>query len=110
MYMRDEMSFGRYLAHYRRILGLTQEKLAEKLGVSKSAIAKWETDGGVPERDNLKKLADVMSVSVDELHRRIDGEQADNPALSVNITTDIINVLEMHGYRVIGPGNKEKDI
>ena len=108
--MREEISFGRYLARCRRILGLTQEKLAEQLGVSKSAIAKWETDGGVPDRDNLKKLADVMSVSVDELHRKIDGEQADNPAQSGNITMDIINVLELHGYRVIGPGNKEKDI
>ncbi len=110
MYMRDEMSFGRYLAHCRRILGLTQEKMAEKLGVSKSAIAKWETDGGVPDRDNLKKLADVMSVSVDELHRRIDGDHGENMSQNVNITTDVINVLEMHGYRVIGPGNKEKDI
>ena len=90
------------------MLGITQEKLAERIGVSTSAIAKWETDGGVPDRDNLKKLADVMSISVDELHRRIDGDSGENTAQNVNITTDIINVLEMYGYKVIGPGDKEE--
>lgn len=106
--MGDELSLGRFLARRRRMLGITQEKLAERLGVSKSAIAKWETDGGVPDRDNLKRLADVMSVSVDELHRRIDGDNGENTAQNVNITTDIINVLEMYGYKVIGPKEKEE--
>ena len=51
---------------------MTQEELANVLHVSKSAVAKWETDGGIPDRDNLKKLAREMRVSVDELHRIID--------------------------------------
>ena len=50
---------------------LTQEELADKVGVSKSAIAKWETDGGLPDRDNLRRIADVMGVSVDELHNAL---------------------------------------
>lgn len=48
-------------------MSLTQEELAATLNVSKSAIAKWETDGGIPDRDNLYKLAETMGVSVPQL-------------------------------------------
>ena len=43
---------------------MTQEELAKKTNVSKSAIAKWETDGGIPDRDNLYKLANILGVTV----------------------------------------------
>ena len=66
------MTFGKYISHKRKEMQMTQEELATKLHVSKSAIAKWETDGGIPDRDNLKKLAKVMKVSVDELYKIID--------------------------------------
>ena len=55
-------------------MGLTQEELGNKIGVSKSAIAKWETNGGLPDRNNLKKLSEIMNVSVDELYRVIDSQ------------------------------------
>lgn len=45
-------------------MSLTQEELAATLNVSKSAIAKWETDGGIPDRDNLYKLAETMGVLI----------------------------------------------
>ena len=48
-------------------MSLTQEELAATLNVSKSAIAKWETDGGIPDRDNLYKLAETMGVSVNDM-------------------------------------------
>lgn len=48
-------------------MSLTQEELAATLNVSKSAIAKWETDGGIPDRDNLYKLAETMGVSVNDV-------------------------------------------
>ena len=83
---------------------MTQEEFAEKLGVSKSAIAKWETDGGIPERDNLKKLSELMEVSVDELHRIIKSAKLDNVDFEINITPEIIATLESHGYKVIRPG------
>lgn len=85
---------------------LTQTELADKVGVSKSAIAKWETNGGLPDRDNLRHLAGVLGVSVDELHRISDDgytRRAD-----VNITGDVIAALESYGYTVIGPDSSEK--
>jgi len=47
--------------------GLTQEELAEVMTVSRAAIAKWESDRGMPDVSNLKAIADVLSVSVDYL-------------------------------------------
>ena len=83
---------------------LTQEELAERVGVSKSAIAKWETNGGLPDRDNMQRLAKIMNVSVDELHRII--EHSDRKEeLGINITPDVIATLESYGYKVIGPGD-----
>ncbi len=89
---------------------LTQEELAAKIGVSKSAIAKWETDGGLPDRDNLKKLAEAISLSVDELHKVI-GSSGKEPgtALQINITSDVITALESYGYKVIRPEDERRD-
>ncbi len=98
------MTFGKYISHKRNEMQMTQEELATKLHVSKSAIAKWETDGGIPDRDNLKKLAKVMKVSVDELYRIIDKSEKRNE--EINITSDIIATLELYGYQVKRPGEE----
>ena len=58
------MSLGQLIAAQRKKLMLTQEELARRLRVSKSAVAKWETDGGIPERDNLYKLAEVLNIPI----------------------------------------------
>ena len=98
------MTFGKYISHKRKEMQMTQDELATKLHVSKSAIAKWETDGGIPDRDNLKKLAKVMKVSVDELYRIIDKSEKRNE--EINITSDIIATLELYGYQVKRPGEE----
>ena len=59
-----EQSLGRFISARRKKMRLTQEELADKVNVSKSAVAKWETDGGLPDRDNLKRIAEVMNVSI----------------------------------------------
>mgnify|MGYP001419220325 CR=1 FL=1 len=51
----------------RTAQGLSQEKLAELLNVSRSAVAIWEVDGGTPDIDNLLQLSDAFEVSLDEL-------------------------------------------
>ncbi len=106
----DEMtSLGRFISLRRKYLRLTQEELAEKIGVSKSAIAKWETERGIPDRDNLGRLAEVINVSVDDLHRLIRNSANEDIDISVNITPDVIATLESYGYQVIRPNGKNKD-
>ena len=59
--MGVKISLGRFISTRRKQKFMTQEELANKMHVSKSAIAKWETDGGVPDRDNLYRL-DVIQL------------------------------------------------
>lgn len=61
------MTLGEKIRAARRKCGLSQEQLAEKMSVSRSAIAKWETDKGLPDVGNLKVLARLLNVSVDHL-------------------------------------------
>ena len=55
------------LAELRRSRGLSQEELAEKLGVSRQAISKWERAESAPDTDNLIELAKIYGVTLDEL-------------------------------------------
>ena len=61
------MTFGEKLKEARKEAGLSQEQLAEKITVSRSAIAKWETDKGMPDVNNLKIISQILGVSVDYL-------------------------------------------
>ena len=60
----EQMTLGQRIAERRKMLGLSQEGLGEKLGVSRQAISKWESDGAVPEIDKLITLSRLFSVSV----------------------------------------------
>ena len=55
------------LQELRKQRGLTQEELAEKLYVSRTAISKWESGRGYPSIESLKAIAGFFSVTVDEL-------------------------------------------
>lgn len=61
------MTFGEKLKQARQNAKMTQEELASKMNVSRSAIAKWETDKGMPDVQNLKTIAFVLGVSIDYL-------------------------------------------
>ena len=61
------MTLGEKIKEARKQCGLSQEQLAEKMAVSRSAVAKWEANNGLPDVDNLKSLAQLLSVSVDYL-------------------------------------------
>ena len=61
------MEFNEKLVELRKSRGLTQEELAEKLYVTRSAVSKWESGRGYPNLDSLKGIADLFSVTVDEL-------------------------------------------
>ena len=61
------MTLGEKIKETRKQCGLSQEQLAEKMAVSRSAVAKWEANNGLPDVDNLKALAQLLNVSVDYL-------------------------------------------
>ena len=61
------MIFSEKLQVLRKNKGYTQEALAEKLGVSRQAVAKWESGQIYPDISNLIQISDLMNVSVDYL-------------------------------------------
>ena len=61
------MEFNEKLQELRKQKGLTQEELAQKLYVSRTAISKWESGRGYPSIDSLKSIARFFSITVDEL-------------------------------------------
>ena len=63
--MRDILAGN--ISRYRKDLGLTQETLADRLGITFQAVSKWETGQTMPDTALLPKLAQTLNVSVDKL-------------------------------------------
>ncbi len=61
------MNLGNSLFHARKKCGLSQEAVAEKLGVSRQTISKWETEETIPDIYQTKKMAALYHVTLDEL-------------------------------------------
>ena len=61
------MSLGNKLAEARKKQNLTQEQLAEKLGVTRQAVSRWESDAAYPETDKIVRMAQILEVSCDYL-------------------------------------------
>lgn len=65
----QEIRLGEKLAALRRQAGLSQEQLADTLGVTRQSVSKWEGDTAVPELGKLIALSDLFGVTVDALVR-----------------------------------------
>ncbi len=61
------MAFAEKLKSIRKQAGMSQEQLAEKLGVSRQAVTKWETDAGIPDIENIMAISALFDISIDEL-------------------------------------------
>ena len=68
------------LVHTRKIKGMTQEDIAERLGVTRQTVAKWESGESVPDLDKCKLLAEMLEISLDDLANY---EAGDNMGLVV---------------------------
>lgn len=66
------------LKELRTEAGLTQEQVAEKLGVTRSAIARWESGKGIPDISNLILISDYFNISLDEMIKGDDAVQKNN--------------------------------
>ena len=61
------MEFSSKIREVRKKENLTQEEFAEKIFVSRNAVAKWETNRGYPDIQNLITISDIFEISLDEL-------------------------------------------
>ena len=62
-----DQTLGKRISSHRKKLGMTQDQLAEKLGVTAQAVSKWENDQSCPDIAMLPKLAEIFGVTTDYL-------------------------------------------
>ena len=82
------MSLGEKLLDLRKKAGLSQEDVAEKLGVSRQTVSKWETDQTVPELIKAKLLSQLYNVSYDYM---ISGSPIGGDLTSIEMIVDEID-------------------
>ena len=88
----EELRMGARIARYRKENGLTQEALANRLGVTNQAVSKWEGDVCCPDIQLLPELADALGLSLDALFGR---ETPEPPAAEkVKEETSPIGIVE----------------
>ena len=63
----EQGTLGKRIAYHRKRLGMTQEQLAQRVGVSAQAVSKWENNLSCPDITILPELASIFGISVDEL-------------------------------------------
>ncbi len=84
-----EQTLGKRISANRKRLGLTQDQLAEKLGVTAQAVSKWENDQSCPDIATLPLLADIFGISVDELLGRGSTDSGEQKVHEGEIVTDM---------------------
>lgn len=86
----NQTAIGGYIARKRKAQNLTQERLAEQLGVSNKTVSKWENGKCMPDYSIIQKLCDALHVTLPEL---MDGEDAAEDSVRVYDDEQILDLL-----------------
>lgn len=87
----NQEAIGKFIALKRREKNLTQEKLAERLGISNKTISKWETGKCMPDYSIVKALCHELDITVAEL---MDGEVKEDNSIRVFDEQQMVDMLE----------------
>lgn len=114
------MSFGDNLRETRKQRGITQEELAERLGVSRQAISKWESDAGYPETEKLIAISRELNISLDYLLNDISNVQQTTAeentvvyapsgriAIAAFDGSSVVSCLSVKASAILMPGKNE---
>ena len=104
------MTIGQRIAQNRKALGLSQEALGEKLGVSRQSIYKWESDAALPEIDKLITLSKLFGLSVGALLGVEEEAAEQETAPSPDLTEQQLKMVEeiTSRYLAAAPGQKAR--
>lgn len=92
------MTLGEKLAKARKEKNITQEQLADHLGVSRQAISKWESDIAYPETDKLIRMSELFDCSLDYLLKENNTEKAENPETTTIVTRQYFSLSKIFNY------------
>ena len=96
------MTIGKRISDLRKASGYSQEYVAEKLGVSRQAVSKWETDAAAPDTYNLIALAELFSVSVEYIAI---GKKENSEEKCAQVTAQKVNGSQrIAGFILLGAG------
>ena len=87
----DQIKIGKFIADIRKEKGMTQNELAQKLGVTDRAISKWENGRGMPDISIIQSLCEELSVSINEL---LSGERITDDDIKAKAEENILNSLK----------------
>ena len=103
------MSIGTVILHHRKKNSMTQEVLAQKLGVTNQAVSKWESDQACPDIQLLPALADLFKISIDALFGRTPAPEARSEEPLPWKNDDTLYVAVYQGHRLLSgvPGQEQ---
>ena len=88
----NQEKIGRFIARQRKLKELTQEELAEKLGITKNAVSKWERGLCLMDMSLLKPLSEILDVSINEI---LAGEKIEEKDIEKKSEENIIKLTEL---------------
>lgn len=87
----DQIKIGRFIAEMRKEQNLTQQDLAEKLGISNKTISKWECGNGMPDYAVMEGLCDTLKININEL---LSGERLPSQEYSKKAEENMISLIQ----------------
>lgn len=92
------MEIGNKINQLRKLSGMTQEQLAEKLNVSRQTISKWESDSTSPDLESIVKISRIFHVSLDDLLK--EGEAGVANKTYEQITLEDLMKINLHNRKM----------
>jgi len=91
----DQEKIGKFIAELRKEKNMTQQELADKLGVTDRAISHWENGRRLPDYSLLKDLCDTLSITINELFL---GEKISDKDYKMKADENLMNALENSNF------------
>lgn len=92
------MEIGNKINQLRKLSGMTQEQLAEKLNVSRQTISKWESDSTSPDLESIVKISRIFHVSLDDLLKEVEAGVANKT--DEQITLEDLMKINLHNRKM----------
>jgi len=97
------MNIADRIQNLRKVKGISQEELADKVGVSRQAVSKWESEQSVPEIDKVILMSDYFEVTTDYILKGIENEkQAREKVVDATVFVIVATVMNFIGLIVSG--------
>jgi len=93
----NQEKIGKFIASCRKKQNLTQEQLAEKLGITYKAVSKWETGKGLPDASIMMDLCNILEISVNDL---LSGEKITKEQYMDKVDENLIKLQKQKKFAI----------